>query len=232
MTNDTSFCSCNSTRAKTTSTYLLDTVNSWVANLLSFMLQFVVMMVVIFGILSEGKKVKAFVLDISPLPRDEEELVFEKFNQMNFVTLVGNGIGGLIQGGLAGIAFWFAGIESVFLWTTSMVVLAFIPMVGMSVIYVPASIYLWFAGKTVGATVVLIFCSLVALVVEQWFKPKFVGKRVSIHSVLVFLAILGGMTVFGFLGIFYGPLIMSIFLTFVDLYKKRYSLETPDGSVP
>ena len=153
----------------------------------------------------------------------------EKFNQMNFVTLVGNGIGGLIQGTLAGMALWMAGIESIFLWTTAMVILAFIPMVGMSVIYVPAGIYLWFSGKITEAIAVLTFCTLVAFWVEQWFKPKFVGKRVAMHSVLVFLAILGGMTVFGFLGIFYGPLIMSIFLTFVDLYKKRYGHEIPEA---
>ncbi|MDT8448190.1 MAG: AI-2E family transporter [bacterium] len=208
--------------AKTTSSYLLETVNSWLANLVAFLIHFAIMMVVIYGILAEGERVKNFFLELSPLPRVEEDLVLEKFNQMNYVTLVGNGVGGLIQGALAGTSFWWAGIESIFLWTSLMVFLAFIPLVGMSVVYIPAGIYLFFSGKPVESLVVLVFCTAVAFAVEQWFKPKFVGNRVKIHSVLVFLSIIGGMTAFGFLGIFYGPLIMSIFLTFVDLYHRRY----------
>jgi len=211
--------------AKFTSSYLLETVNYWVGNLLDFLIQFVIMMVVIYGILAENLALKRFFLEISPLPSDEEDLVIEKFNQMNYVTLVGNGIGGVIQGVLAGAAFWWAGIDSIFLWTTTMAILAFIPMVGMSVVFIPTSIYLWVIGKPTEGLVVLAFCTFVAVVIEQWFKPKFVGNRVKINSVLVFLSIVGGMTVFGLLGIFYGPLIMSIFLTFVNLYHKRYGTE-------
>jgi len=211
--------------AKFTSSYLLETVNYWLGNILDFLIQFVIMMVVIYGILAENDSLKRFFLELSPLKSEEEDLVVEKFNQMNYVTLVGNGFGGVIQGGLAGAAFWWAGIDSIFLWTTTMAILAFIPMVGMSVVFIPASIYLWVIGKPTAGVVVLVFCTLVAVLVEQWFKPKFVGNRVKINSVLVFLSIVGGMTVFGLLGIFYGPLIMSIFLTFVNLYHERYGTE-------
>lgn len=209
--------------AKTTSSYLIDMVNSWVSNILDFLFQLIIMMVVIFSLLLEGERVKEFFLQLSPLPSEEEELVITKFNQMNYVTMVGNGIGGIIQGVLAGVGFWYFGFESVVLWTTTMIIFAFIPMVGISFVSVPASIYLMVSGQMTEGIVLLVYCTVIALVVEQWFKPKFVGNRVKIHSTLVFLSIIGGMGVFGFLGIFYGPLIISIFLTFVDLYHKRYT---------
>ncbi|OGH03205.1 MAG: hypothetical protein A2600_08390 [Candidatus Lambdaproteobacteria bacterium RIFOXYD1_FULL_56_27] len=211
--------------ARNASSYLLDSINNWLGNLLGFLVNFMVMMVTLYGILAEGEAIKRFFVELSPLPADEEDLVIDKFNQMNYVTLVGNGIGGVIQGVAAGVIFWMAGIQSIFLWTATMIVLAFVPMVGMSVGFIPASLYLWMVGKQTEAVGVFLGCSLIAIAVEQGFKPRFVGGRVKIHSVLVFLSIIGGVTAFGALGIFYGPLVMSIFLTFVNLYHKRYGSE-------
>jgi predicted PurR-regulated permease PerM len=209
--------------AKNVSSTLFEILNLWITNIFSFIFQFLIMMLMIYTLLVDGHAVKRFILDLSPMPDDEEELVFEKFNQMNFVTLIGNGIGGLIQGTLAGIGFWVAGIESIMLWTTSMVLLAFIPLVGISIIYVPTCIYLFIIGKIWGSVILFIYCTIISLIVENWFKPKFVGNRVKINSTLVFFSIMGGMSVFGIPGIFYGPLIVSIFLTFVNLYHKRYN---------
>ncbi|NQU66133.1 MAG: AI-2E family transporter [SAR324 cluster bacterium] len=208
--------------AKNVSSTLFNMLNQWVSNIFSFIFQFLIMLLVIYEILLKGPTIKQFMLDMSPLGDEEEELVLEKFNQMNFVILVGNGSGGLIQGILAGAGFWVAGFESVLLWSTAMVFFAFIPLVGISIIYVPASIYLFAIGKTAGAVVLFIYCAVISLAVDNWFKPRFVGNRVQINPTLVFLSIIGGLSVFGLAGIFYGPLIVSIFLTFVNLYHKKF----------
>ena len=209
--------------AKNISATLFEILNLWITNIFSFIFQFLIMMLMIYTLLVDGHSIKRFFLDLSPMPDDEEEKIIEKFNQMNFVTLIGNGIGGLIQGILAGIGFWAAGLESLMLWTTSMVFLAFIPLVGISIIYVPTCIYLFIIGKIWSSVILFIYCTVISLIVENWFKPKFVGNRVKINSTLVFFSIIGGMSVFGIPGIFYGPLIVSIFLTFVTLYHKRYN---------
>lgn len=209
--------------AKTVSSGLFDFVNRWIANIFDFIFQFILMLLITYAFLADGPIIKRFIFDLSPLPEEEEELVLQKFNQMNFVTLVGNGLGGLIQGIFAGIGFWIAGIESIMLWTTFMVLLGFIPLVGISIVYVPACIYLFVVGKSVGSIFLFVYCTLVSLVVENWFKPEFVGTKVRINPILVFLSIIGGLAVFGIPGIFYGPLIVSIFLTFVELYHKRYT---------
>ena len=209
--------------SKSASSTIFDIVNSWISNLFFFFLQFLIMLVVMYTLFVDGTRIKEFFLDLSPLPDDEEELVIEKFNQINYVTLVGNGIGGIVQGILAGIGFWVAGLQSIALWTTTMVILAFIPLVGISIIYIPACIYLLILGKTISGIVLFIYCTIVAQLVENWFKPKFVGNRAQINSTLIFLSIIGGLSVFGVPGIFYGPLIISIFLTFVELYHSRYT---------
>jgi len=202
--------------------YILNSVNNILGNIFLFLFQFFIMFVVAFALFQEGSRLKTFLLEILPLPREDKELVIERFNQMNFATLVGNGIGGLLQGILAGIAFWLAGFQSVLFWTVVMVILAFIPLVGMSFVYLPASIYLIIKGHWVAGLTLFLWCSAVALLVENYFKPRFVGARLKIHSAVVFLAIIGGMQVFGVAGIFYGPLIVILFLTFVQLYQEKY----------
>ncbi len=209
--------------AKVGSSYLLETLNAWIANIFIFLLHFFIMLVVIFAVLANDDNIKRFLLDFSPLPDEEEEMMIEKFNQMNYVTLVGNGLGGIIQGVLAGVAFFFVGIDSYMLWSTVMIILAFIPLLGISLVYIPACLYLLAIGEIWGSVIIFFYCTAISLIVENWFKPRFVGKRVKIDSTLVFLSIVGGMSVFGIAGIFYGPLIVSVFLTFVSLYHKKYT---------
>ena len=141
---------------------------------------------------------------------------------MNYVTIVCNGLGGIIQGVLAGIGFWIAGIPSIILWTVVMTFLAFIPLLGISIVYVPAVIYIFLKGKTAAAVILFIYCTAVALIVENWFKPRFIGQRIKINSLFVLFCIIGGMSYFGIPGIFYGPIIGIVFLTLVELYHAHY----------
>jgi predicted PurR-regulated permease PerM len=197
-------------------------VSGFISNVLYLLLDLVVMLAVIFGVLQQAPNLRDFLFRLSPLPEEEERLIIKRFNQMNYVTLVCNGLGGILQGALAGLAFWWLGFQAVLLWTVIMMVLAFIPLVGISFVYVPASVYLLLVGNYAAAIGLFVYCSLVSVITENWFKPIFMGNQVSINSLLVFLSIVGGMAVFGMPGIFYGPLIIIIFLTFVELYHKRY----------
>ncbi|MGR8981063.1 MAG: AI-2E family transporter [Gammaproteobacteria bacterium] len=208
---------------KTFARIIIVTVNHIFENIVSFLFNFVIMILVVYALLAEGIPLKTFLLKLSPLPDDQEELIIEKFNQMNFVTLICNGLGGLIQGILAGIGFWIAGIKLVFLWTTIMIILAFIPLVGISIVSIPVCIYLLSVGKIAAGITLFFYCSLVAFVTENWFKPIFIGNRFQINSLFVLFTMIGGMTVFGFGGLFYGPIIAILFLTTVELYHKFYS---------
>lgn len=203
--------------------YLLNTLNSWLGNILMLFFNFIIMLLVIYGLFVDGPKLKNFLFNLSPLPNEQEQLIVHKFNQMNYVTLVCNGIGGVLQGGLATIGFYFAGIPSLFLWFSLMVILAFIPLVGISFITLPTCIYLIVSGETTAGIILLIYTGSVSMIVENWFKPIFIGKRLKVNSLLVLMYIIGGIGVFGMAGIFYGPLICILFLTIVELYHNYYA---------
>lgn len=208
---------------KNISVLVLNTINQVIGDIIKFIFNFVIMVMIIYALLAEGKDLKLFLFELSPLPDEQEELILEKFNQMNYVTLVCNGVGGLIQGVLAGIGFWVAGIKLLVLWTTIMILLAFIPLLGISIIYIPACIYLAVIGKTMTSIALFVYCSLVALITENWFKPLFIGKRINMNALLVLFSIIGGMAVYGIGGLFYGPIIAILFMTMVELYHSVYN---------
>lgn len=207
---------------KQVSFYLFNRVNTMIGNIFSFLFQFLLMLLGIFALFVEGPKIQNFLLDLSPIRDEDEKLILRQFNRMNYATLVFNGIGGLIQGILAGIGFWIVGIESLLLWTVLMIVLAFIPLLGISIVFIPATLYLVGTGQIWQGLFLFIYCALVAFLTENWFKPMFVGKQVEINSFLVFFSIIGGMSVFGMAGIFYGPLVVSLFLTMAKIYHQKY----------
>lgn len=209
-------------KAQSYSGKVFGTVNNWVSDTISFLFNFLIMILAVFTIFVEGDKIKAFAFKLSPLPDDQEERILEKFSQMNYVTLICNGLGGIIQGLLAGLGLWLAGFESIFLWSAVMVLLAFIPLLGISIITIPAAIYLFAIGQQATGTAFFLYTSTVALVVENWFKPKFMGKRIKVNSLLLLFYIIAGMSTFGMAGIFYGPLICIIFLTMVEIFQEYY----------
>jgi len=202
---------------------LLKIFNKIAGNLLGFFFDFSIAIMTTFVLFSQGDILKKYVIALSPLELKDEELLISTFNQMNYVSLVCNGLGGVIQGGLAGVAFLLLGIDSPFLWTALMVILAFIPLLGISIITVPASLYLMVFEERIAAGIfLLIFTLSVAFFVENWFKPKFIGDRIKINSMFVLFTIIGGMSVFGIAGVFYGPLIGTLFLTTAKLFQDKY----------
>jgi predicted PurR-regulated permease PerM len=200
----------------------LKVFNSLISDAIKLLFQFIMVLLAIYAIFMTGDQLKEYIFKLSPLPEDQEQKILDRYNQMNYVTLVGNGIGGVIQGVLAGIAFWLCGLPSVFLWTTIMIILAFIPLVGMSFVFIPASLYLILSGKVMTGILLFVWCGIVSLVVENIYKPKFVGDRLQVNGILLLFYIIAGMSVFGAAGLFYGPILCIIFLTISELFTTYY----------
>ena len=100
--------------------------------------------------------------------------------------------------------------------------LAFLPIVGIGAVFVPAAFFLFLKGRIAGGISFIVIYVILSIGTEYMFKPVLVGKRVEMHSLLVFLSIIGGLQMFGILGIIYGPLIVTFFLTLADIYNTSY----------
>jgi predicted PurR-regulated permease PerM len=116
------------------------------------------------------------------------------------------------------------------LWGVIMGLLAFLPIVGIGVVFLPATVILFLMGRYGAAVFFIVFYIVITLLIEYLFKPRIVGKRVQMHTMLVFLSIIGGLKLFGILGIIYGPLVVTAFLTLADIYQHHYQASiAPEG---
>jgi predicted PurR-regulated permease PerM len=211
--------------------FLYEQARAIASNTLAFVVNFFLMLMVTYFLLIDGHRLVAFLVDLSPLPTDQELKLIDKFNNMAGAILIGNGFGGLIQGGLGGLAFWFFGLPSAFLWGVIMGLLAFLPIIGIGMVLLPTALYLFLKGRIIASIFFLLFYFIVSLGTEYVFKPKLVGHRVKMHPLLVFFAIIGGLKLFGILGIIYGPLVVTGFLTLAEIYQTNYQqmVETDRG---
>jgi len=190
--------------------------------IMTFSLQFVLLIMFVYFLLIDGHRVKEYLMALSPLPRDQEELLLHKFHDMTLAMVVGNGLAAIIQGIIGGLGLAFFNIQSPLLWGTVMAIFAFIPFIGISVVFIPIGAYMLLVGETVKGIAFLISFGILSLLVEYLLKPKLVGDRVKVHILLIFISIFGGLATFGLLGIIFGPLITIAFLSMVEIYHKNY----------
>ena len=202
--------------------FLYDQARAIASNTLSFLSSFFLMLLVIFFLLIDGPRLVKFLIDLSPLPEAQDAQLIGKFNDMAGAILIGNGLCGLIQGAAGGMLFWAFGLQSAFLWGVIMALLAFLPIIGIGAVFIPTVIFLFLKGRLGASLFFLVFYLLLSGGVEYVLKPKVVGKRVQMHTLVVFLSIIGGLNIFGILGIIYGPLIATAFLTLTDIYLTSY----------
>lgn len=207
---------------KTGGLMLYNQASAWAANIAQFFFLFAMMILVIFFLLIDQPKLVNFIIRLSPLPDDEDRLLVDKFEEIASAILKGNGICGLIQGILGGSIFSILGLSSPILWGCIMAILAFLPIFGIGLVMIPAAVILAFNDRLSAGIFLIVFYLMLSFSVEYLLKPKLVGDQVKMHTLLVFLSIIGGLSVYGVLGIIYGPLVITAFLTLSDIYLKKY----------
>jgi predicted PurR-regulated permease PerM len=204
--------------------YLYRQTQTTAQNILSFFVNIMIMLLICYYLFIDGKRLLAFLIALSPLPQDEEEQLVRKFLDMAGAILVVNGVAGVVQGTFGGIVFALFGLKSPLLWGVIMGLLAFLPIVGIGLVLLPATAILFINGRLAAGFCFIVFYIVITVSVEYFAKPRIVGQRVQMHTLLVFLSIIGGLKLFGILGIIYGPLVMTAFLTLTDIYHRSYEM--------
>jgi predicted PurR-regulated permease PerM len=202
--------------------FLYRQTSSIATNLLSFLVHFFLMMLLLYYLFRDGVRLKDYVSELLPVPKEQLEKVVKKFQEMGRAIIVGNGFAGIVQGVLGGFGFYFFGLHSPFLWGTIIAFMAFLPIIGASVVFVPAAAIILIQGKIGLGIGFLAYNVFYSSIMEYLIKPRVIGEGMQMNSVLVFIGIIGGIKLFGILGIIYGPLIITIFLTLAEIYRLEY----------
>ncbi len=209
-------------------TFLVNNLAAATRGTMAFFLDLFIMLYAMFFFLVDGRSILERILFYIPLSPQEEERLVERFISVTRATLKGSLVIGIVQGALAGLGFWAAGIPGPAFWATVMAVLSIIPALGTPLVWVPAVIYLFVAGKTLAGAGLFLWCGLIVGTADNFLRPRLIGKDTKMSDLLVLLSTLGGLLFFGAVGFIIGPIVAALFVTVWELYGTTFKDMLPE----
>src|ERR1041384_6857361 len=173
------------TAAKTAGTFLVGFASRMTATTAAFLLNLFVMLYAMFFFFRDGDKILERIFYYTPLNDEDETRMLTQFASITRATIKGTLVIGIIQGALAGIAFWVAGIEGAALWGTFMTILSIIPGIGAALVWVPAVIYLIVTGELLAGLLLFAWCATVVGTIDNILRPILVGKDARMPDLLI-----------------------------------------------
>lgn len=215
-------------RLETISSSLLHLSASLVGNLFSLVVNSVIAVIVLFFLFRDGERIVSKLTAALPLSEDRASELGNRIQQTVVTNFYSSFAVGGLQGTLTGLSFWALGIDSPVLWGVVTGVCSLVPFVGSATVWVPASIVLMFTGHPIKGIILLGLGIAVIGTVDNIVRPLILHKRVRLHPVLILFSILGGLQLFGVLGLFLGPVILSITAALLLMVEKDVAGQTAD----
>ncbi|MCP9468910.1 MAG: AI-2E family transporter [Nitrospira sp.] len=205
---------------------LVGQVTSLVTHALHALVQLAVVLLCAFYFFRDGDKLMEWLRSTNLIESERQQVLAKRFDDVVKGTVYGNTVIALLEGLVGGIAFWSVGLPSAVLWGTIMAVLAYLPLVGAGLVWMPAAAYLVWQG-TYGKALVLIGFGMVIAVMDYLIRTIVVGGRSHLHTLLVFFSVLGGLQLFGLIGIVVGPMVVAVGITVVEMWKMELERGKP-----
>jgi predicted PurR-regulated permease PerM len=208
-------------RLRELSTFLVNEIGIVLGSVTSFVVNTVITIFTLFFIFREGKSMRRRVAAVTPLSSEQVEKLFSGIENTIIGTVYGGLVVAAVQGALVGLALWAFGIPSPVLWGAVAAFFALLPIVGTAIVWVPAAVYLLATGHYIQAIILAGWGAGVVGTVDNILRPYLISGRVQMHTLLIFFSVFGGVRVFGFLGLFVGPVILAITITLLGLLRDE-----------
>lgn len=208
--------------AQSTSKVIVDQVRGIAQNVLVFTANFVIALITLFFLLRDGALFFGKLQHLLPMDREHQQRLFRNIVDAVLAVVHGSFVVAMVQGILAGSAYYFLGVPFAALWGVVTAFVALLPVGGSTLVSIPASIYLFLQGETLRAIMLLAWSLGIVGTVDNILKPLLIGNRLGLPVLFLFFGILGGLALFGALGIILGPVIFALLKAFLDLYLEEY----------
>jgi len=197
-------------------------ISSLVSNISDFFIGLFISLISIFYLLRDGDKLIDLIIKILPFSKNENQQILDKSSLILKSVLMGNVLTAIIQGIVGGIGFAIFNLPTPIFWGMVMFISALIPFIGPMFVYIPTGIIMFISnGRLDLAILFLLYNFIVTSSVDNIVKPLVIGGRVQINSLIILVSIIGGMKLWGVLGLIYGPLIVALLLIALDFYLER-----------
>jgi predicted PurR-regulated permease PerM len=210
---------------KTLSEFIYNQLASLAKGLVGIIFDMVIVLFICFFLLIDGEKFLQEIKVLSPLELSHHERIVQQLEQTVKATLKGSIIVALVQGLLGGFGFWIFNIPSAAFWGVCMVFSSVIPLVGTSLIWIPAALYLALTSSIGLGIGMALWGTLIISGADNILRPLLLKGEAHLHPLFTFLSVLGGLIYFGFLGFILGPVVLSFLMTLFEIYKKEFLTE-------
>ena len=185
---------------------------------------FVLTIYLLFFFLRDRKIITKVIYNLLPLSKNEIRDLLKCVGDTIHATVYGVLAVAVVQGTLGGLIFWWLDLPAPLLWGLMMSLLAIIPILGTSIIWLPATLYLALEGHWQQSIILVLWGTLVVGTVDNLLRPILVGSRLKLHTLLAFMSVVGGMVLFGSSGLILGPVMLTITLFLISLWAAKKSI--------
>ena len=208
--------------------FIIRNVSEFVASIPSILLNFFVMIFTVYYLLKDGDSISKRIKNVLPLKESHKQHVLDSFHRITYATFYGSIFVAMVQGVLGALGFLVLGISYPILWGIVMMLFALLPYFGTAVVWLPAALNLIFIGylqndnsSTVRGVALVVYGIFVISSIDNLLRPKLIGAKARVHPILVLLGVLGGLNLFGFVGLILGPVILALLMTFLEIYEEE-----------
>ena len=196
-----------------------------VSSLFHTITSFLVMLLTMFFLFRDGPSLKEELRSWSPLSEHYEQRIILKFREVTSATVLGNLLTSLSQGLAAGLIYWILGMPNLLFWSFATALFSLVPVIGTALVWAPWAAYFFLTGSSVKGFLLVILSVVLVGTIDNVVRPLYIEGKAKMHTLVVFFAIMGGIGYFGILGMIFGPIVVAIGLTFVELYKMEFNQE-------
>jgi predicted PurR-regulated permease PerM len=206
--------------AERIASYLASSLGGMLKNLLSFFVNLFILLFTLFFMFRDGKKIMRAVRHLIPFERDLQDNMLSESRDLIFASVAVALLIAAIQGVLGGIAFKVTGLGAPVFMGVLVAFFSIVPVVGSALVWVPAALWLGANGHWGKAIVVVAICGGLAGLADNLVRPLLLRNRTRLNDLLVFISILGGLKVFGLLGLVIGPTVVAAALGVFRVYME------------
>ena len=201
--------------------YMAAELGRVIRNIVVFLFELFVMLFALFYFLRDGDSILDRFRLFLPFEETMTERMLAEARELIFASVTTSLVIAAVQGMICGGAFGIVGVGSPIFWGVVMGFLSLLPVVGAWPVWIPATIWLFSTGHAVRAIVLIAICGVLGATVDNILRPVLLGGRASLNGLLVFISVLGGIAVFGVLGVVLGPIVVATTVGILDVYSGK-----------
>ncbi len=214
-----------STALQRVGVFLLSHSTDLVSSVFTMVWDFFLMIVTMFFLFRDGGRLNQMIRSLSPLSHAYEQRIVNTFRRVARAAVLGNMATAAIQGFASGLVFLGLGISNALFWGTLSAFASLIPVLGATLVWLPWAIYFFATGSIAKGIALTVLETVVVGSIDNLVRPLLMEGRAQMHTLIVFFAVVGGIAYFGVLGMFFGPIIVALGLTFLELYRSEFERE-------